>query len=81
MYTVTIIWAMIASASFTLGVTHLLFLVAGPEQKKNDFFAAVSALTHTWFSFIELAMMQTDDPAVYASLVRWGTCATFCFLL
>lgn len=71
MQTATIIWSMIASASLTMGVTYLLFWWQ-ERGKIERLFAATSALTTTWFSFIELGMMKTADPAVFGVLFRWA---------
>ena len=71
MQTATIIWAMIASASLTLGVIYLLFWWQ-ERAKTEQLFAATSALTTTWYSFVELAMMKTPDPVVFGALFRWA---------
>ena len=62
---------MIASASLTLGLTYLLFWWQ-ERARKERLFAATSALTTTWYSFVELAMMKTPDPVVYGHLFRWA---------
>jgi signal transduction histidine kinase len=71
MQNATIIWAMIASASLTMGVTHLFFWWQ-ERAKIERLFAAISALTTTCYSFIELGMMKTADPAVFGTLFRWA---------
>jgi len=62
---------MIAAASLTLGVTYLLFWWH-ERARRERLFAAISALTTTWYSFVELGMMKTPDPEVFGALFRWA---------
>ena len=68
---VTIIWAMIASASLTLGLVHVLVWCRRREALANLLFALTAVATAVFAGF-ELWMLRTETPVAYGMAVRWA---------
>jgi two-component system, LuxR family, sensor kinase FixL len=68
---VTIIWAMIASASLTLALVHVLVWWRRREAWTNLFFALTAVATAV-FAGCELLLMRTETPGAFGMVVRWA---------
>lgn len=68
---VEIAWSMMASASVTLGLVHLL---VWSKQRSRYAHLAFFALTISVaaFSLFEQSAMRSQDPAAHAALIRWA---------
>ena len=71
MSSVTIIWAMIASACLTLALVHALVWWWRREARANLLFALTAVATAV-FAGCELWMMRADTPAAFGMAVRWA---------
>jgi two-component system, LuxR family, sensor kinase FixL len=67
---VTIIWAMIASACFTLALMHMLVWWRRRDALDNLLFA-LSAVATAAFAGCELWMMRSETPEAFGIAMRW----------
>jgi two-component system, LuxR family, sensor kinase FixL len=67
---VTIIWAMIASACFTLALMHMLVWWRRRDALDNLLFA-LSAVATAAFAGCELSMMRSETPEAFGIAMRW----------
>jgi PAS domain S-box-containing protein len=68
---VDLTWALMASASLTLGLLHLF--VWSRQRQRLDFLAFfVLAAASAAFGLFELQVMRAPTPQVWADLVRWA---------
>ena len=68
---VEVAWIMMAAASLTLGVIHLFVWLRQRSQYAHLLFFVLT-VSATTFGAFELAMMQAQSPASYASALRWA---------
>lgn len=68
---VTIIWAMIASASLTLALVHVLVWWRRREAWANLLFALTAVATAV-FAGCELLVMRAETPGAFGMVVRWA---------
>jgi two-component system, LuxR family, sensor kinase FixL len=68
---VTIIWAMIASASLTLALVHVLVWWRRREAWANLLFAMMAVATAV-FAGCELLVMRAETPEAFGMVVRWA---------
>ena len=68
---VVIVWTMMAAASLTLGLVHLLVWFKQRSRYASLVFFAL-ATSVAAFSASELSMMRAPTPAAYAEAVRWA---------
>jgi two-component system sensor kinase FixL len=68
---VTIIWAMIASACFTLALVHVLVWWRRREARANLLFALTAAATAV-FAGCELWALRAETPGELGMAVRWA---------
>ena len=64
-------WAAMASASFTLGLIHLLVWQKHRSQYANLLFFVIASSAAV-FGVFELMMMRAQSPDEYAIARRWG---------
>ena len=68
---IQLVWAMMAAASLTLGIVHLVVWFKQRSQHANlTFFALASAVAV--FSGFELAIVGAQTPAEHALWLRWA---------
>jgi two-component system, LuxR family, sensor kinase FixL len=68
---ITIIWPMVAAVCLTLGLLELRVGLTRPVDWARLLFA-VCAFATAAVSGIELALTQTENPAQFQELLRWG---------
>jgi len=68
---VEVTWIVMSAACLTLGVIHLFVWVKQRTSYAHLLFFALAA-SATAFGAIELEMMRTQSPAVYAATLRWA---------
>ncbi|MEO8507601.1 MAG: hypothetical protein ABI593_08235, partial [Betaproteobacteria bacterium] len=64
-------WAMMAAASLTLGLIHLLVWFKGRSRYAHLAFFVLATAVAT-FSVFELSVMRASSPIAYATAVRWA---------
>ena len=77
---VTIIWAMSAAVSLTLGAIHLVVWFQDRKAWANVLFS-VTAVAVATFAVFELLLMQAETVAQFAVLHRWAHLSFFVLLV
>ncbi len=68
---INIVWPMLAAASLTLALIHLLIWFKQGHQTAHLMFV-VTAVSVAVIAILELLAMRTQTPARYAEILRWG---------
>ena len=67
---VSTFWPMIAAASLTLGVVHLLVWCQNRGKQERLWFFFMTVAT-AWMAYHELAMMKAQTPEDFGTALRW----------
>ncbi|RYD28216.1 MAG: hypothetical protein EOP87_19995, partial [Verrucomicrobiaceae bacterium] len=70
MSSATILCAMAASASLTLGLVHLMAWSQNRDKTERLFFVVMTFATAA-MTFFELGLMKAGSPEEFGTLLRW----------
>jgi two-component system sensor kinase FixL len=66
----TIFWSMVAAASLTLGLVHLMVWWQNRGKTERLLFFAMTWAT-AWMAYCELAMMKARGPEEFGTILQW----------
>src|SRR5262245_54905936 len=80
MSVISALWLLMASASLTLGLVHLLVWLRQRHELAHLLFFCL-ALSAATFALFELALMQAASSETYATTLKWAQVPLCAFVL